>query len=254
MNIFDLYLIKIKDILKDLSKQGKIILPQNLEGITTEIPPVKFDSDISTNVAMFLAKINKKTPNDIAEILSPILSDNDEQIERISIEKPGFINIKFKPTFWTNFIKDVIENYKSFGVNKEEKKINYLIEFVSANPTGPLHVGHCRGAILGDVTANLLQYNKHKVTKEYYVNDYGNQIINFTKSVYFRIREIKFKENFPSNDENLYPGDYIKDFAQNIIKSNNDLNFENFESISENLTILSIEEALNLIKKNLNSL
>ena len=129
-----------------------------------------------------------------------------------------------------------------------------MIEFVSANPTGPLHVGHCRGAILGDVTANLLQYNNHKVTKEYYVNDYGNQIISFTKSVYFRIREIKFKENFPSNDENLYPGDYIKDFAQNIIKSNKDLNFENFESISENLTILSIAEALNLIKKNLNSL
>ena len=173
MNIFDLYLIKIKDILNDLSKQNKIILPQNLEGITAEIPPVKFDSDISTNVAMFLAKINKKTPNDIAEILSPILSDNDKQIERISIEKPGFINIKFKPIFWTDFIKDVIENYKSFGVNKKEKKINYLIEFVSANPTGPLHVGHCRGAILGDVTANLLQYNNHKVTKEYYVNDYG---------------------------------------------------------------------------------
>ena len=81
MNIFDLYLIKIKDILKDLSKQNKIILPENLEGITAEIPPVKFDSDISTNVAMFLAKINKKTPNDIAEILSPILSDSDEQIE-----------------------------------------------------------------------------------------------------------------------------------------------------------------------------
>ena len=96
MNIFDLYLIKIKDILKDLSKQNKIILPQNLEGITAEIPPVKFDSDISTNVAMFLAKINKKTPNDIAEILSPILSDNDKQIEKISIAKPGFINIKFK--------------------------------------------------------------------------------------------------------------------------------------------------------------
>ena len=105
MNIFDLYLIKIKDILKDLSKQNKIILPQNLEGITTEIPPVKFDSDISTNVAMFLAKINKKTPNDIAEILAPILRDNDTQIERISIVKPGFINIKFKPIFWTNFIK-----------------------------------------------------------------------------------------------------------------------------------------------------
>ena len=98
MNIFDLYLIKIKDILKDLSKQNKIILHQNLEGITAEIPPVKFDSDISTNVAMFLAKINKKTPNDIAEILSPILSDNDEQIERISIAKVGFDQAENAPS------------------------------------------------------------------------------------------------------------------------------------------------------------
>ena len=122
MNIFDLYLIKIKDILKDLSKQNKIILPQNLEGITAEIPPVKFDSDISTNVAMFLAKINKKTPNDIAEILSPILSDNDKQIERISIEKPGFINIKLKKVFWTNFTEKIIKNSKVFGINNKEKK------------------------------------------------------------------------------------------------------------------------------------
>ena len=254
MNIFDLYLTKIKDIIKDLSKQNKIILPQNLDGITAEIPPVKFDSDISTNVAMFLAKINKKTPNDIAEILSPILIDNDKQIEKISIAKPGFINIKFKPIFWTNFIKDVIENYKSFGINKKEKKINYLIEFVSANPTGPLHVGHCRGAILGDVTANLLQYNNNKVTREYYVNDYGNQITNFTKSVYYRIREIKFKEPFPLDNKDFYPGDYLKDFAQNIIKNNKDINYEHFEDISEILTSLSIAEALKLIKRNLNSL
>ena len=77
----------------------------------------------------------------------------------------------------------------------ESQKIN--LEFVSANPTGPLHVGHCRGAILGDVISNILKFNSHDVVKEYYVNDYGNQIINFTKSVYFRIREIIFKEPFP---------------------------------------------------------
>ena len=74
------------------------------------------------------------------------------------------------------------------------KKRKALVEFASANPTGPLHVGHCRGAILGDVISNILLFNKHKVIKEYYVNDYGNQIINFTKSVYFRIREILYKE------------------------------------------------------------
>ena len=135
-----------------------------------------------------------------------------------------------------------------------QKKKSYLVEFVSANPTGPLHVGHCRGAILGDVIANILLFNKHKVTKEYYVNDYGNQIINFTKSVYFRIREIKFNEPFPIENEDLYPGDYIIDFAKNIIKSNTEIDFKNFENISESLSDLSIKEALKLIKDNLNSL
>ncbi len=89
----------------------------------------------------------------------------------------------------------------------KRKKFNYLVEFVSANPTGPLHVGHCRGAILGDVISNVLLFNNHKVTKEYYVNDYGNQIINFTKSVYSRIREAKYKEPFPIDNSDLYPGD-----------------------------------------------
>ena len=82
-------------------------------------------------------------------------------------------------------LEEIIVNSKTFGVNEKEKKLNYLVEFVSANPTGPLHVGHCRGAILGDVISNVLLFNNHKVTKEYYVNDYGNQIINFTKSVIF---------------------------------------------------------------------
>ena len=81
----------------------------------------------------------------------------------------------------------------------------YNIEFVSANPTGPMHVGHCRGAIYGDVLANLLKFNGNKVTKEYYINDYGNQIKNFVESVYLRIKEIKFNEKFPTK-ENLYPG------------------------------------------------
>ena len=115
-------------------------------------------------------------------------------------------------------------------------------------------MGHCRGAILGDVITNVLLFNKHKVTKEYYVNDYGNQIINFTKSVYFRIREIIFNETFPSENEDLYPGDYLIDFAQNIINSNKKIDFKDFNKISNELTALSIEEALKLIKKNLNSL
>ena len=104
----------------------------------------------------------------------------------------------------------------SFGINQNLIKKSFLIEFVSANPTGPLHVGHCRGAILGDTLANLLKFQGHDVTKEYYVNDYGNQIISFSKSVYLRIREIKYKEPFPQ-DENLYPGDYITEIADSLV-------------------------------------
>ena len=254
MNIFDQYLDKIKKILLDFSKNGHLILPKSLDGITAEIPPVKFNSDISTNVAMVLSKINNKSPIELANILLDEIKKKDNLIDDISVVKPGFINIKYKPIFWTNFAKEIIQNSKSFGINTKESKKNYLVEFVSANPTGPLHVGHCRGAILGDVIANILLFNKHKVTKEYYVNDYGNQIINFTKSVYFRIREISFKEPFPNKNEDLYPGDYLIDFAKNILNSNKITDFKNFDNISEELTILSINEALKLIKKNLSSL
>jgi arginyl-tRNA synthetase len=254
MNIFELYLDKIKTIIIDLGKKGELIIPETFHGINAEIPPAKFDCDISTNVAMVLSKLNNKSPLDLAEQISPIIKENDSLIETINVVKPGFINIKFKPLFWSNFIEEVIKNAKTFGINEKEKKFNYLVEFVSANPTGPLHVGHCRGAILGDVISNILLFNKHKVTKEYYVNDYGNQIINFTKSVYFRIREVKFNETFPSDNPDLYPGDYLIDFANKIVSSNLGLNFENFKSISEQLTILSIDQAILLIKKNLKSL
>ena len=253
MNIFEQYLDKIKEILSTLSSNGDLILPDTLNGITAEIPPSKFDSDISTNVAMVLSKINNKSPSDLASILAEKIKKEDKFIEEISVVKPGFINIKFKPIFWTNFIKEVIKNSKSFGTNKNIKR-NYLIEFVSANPTGPLHVGHCRGAILGDVMANLLLFNNNKVTKEYYINDYGNQIINFTKSVYYRIREISFNEPFPVDNEDLYPGDYLIDFAQNILNSNKNIDFKNFDKISQELTSLAINEALKLIKSNLKSL
>ena len=254
MNIFDLYLEKIKKMLLDLSKDNNLILPENLDGITVETPPKKFDSDISTNVAMFLSKINKKSPADLSQIFIENLKKHDEFIENVAFANPGFINITFKPIFWTNFIEKIINNSKTFGVNQNEKKNSYLIEFVSANPTGPLHVGHCRGAILGDVIANVLNFNNHKVTKEYYVNDYGNQIINFTRSVYYRIREIILKEPFPSENKDLYSGDYLIDFAQNIINSNKNVDFSDFKKNADLLTTASVAEALKLIKKNLKSL
>lgn len=254
MNIFDHYLDKIIILIKKLNKEGSLELPESLNGINVDIPPLNFDCDISTNVAMVLSKANKKSSIDIANTLVDLIKDNDEKIETISVAKPGFINIKFKPIYWNNFIKNVNEDYKNFGVNIKEEKKKYLIEFVSANPTGPLHVGHCRGAILGDVISNILIFNKHDVSKEYYVNDYGNQIINFTKSVYFRIREILYNEKFPIENTDLYPGDYLVDIAKNINDLNNNLKFDKFDDISKELTLLSVAESLKLIKTNLANL
>ena len=254
MNIFDLYLDKIIILIKKLNKDGSIKLPVSLKGINVDIPPSNFDCDISTNVAMVLSKANKKSPIDIANTLIDLIKSEDEKIETISVAKPGFINIKFKAIYWNNFIKNVNENYKTFGVNIKEKKQKYLIEFVSANPTGPLHVGHCRGAILGDVISNILIFNKHDVSKEYYVNDYGNQIINFTKSVFHRIREILNNEKFPIDSSDLYPGDYLIDIAKSIIDNNKSLKFDKFEDVSKELTVLSVAESLKLIKDNLANL
>jgi arginyl-tRNA synthetase len=254
MNIFNIYLEKIITLVKKLNIEGTLKLPDNLNGINVDIPPSDFDCDISTNVAMVLSKINKKPPIDIANTLVDLIINADDEIETISIAKPGFINIKFKSIYWNNFIKSVTQNQKDFGVNTNEKKNKYLIEFVSANPTGPLHVGHCRGAILGDVISNLLLFNKHDVSKEYYVNDYGNQIINFTKSVYFRAREIINNEKFPIENSQLYPGDYLIDIAKNIISKNKNLKFNTFADISNELTLLSVSESLNLIKNNLTNL
>jgi arginyl-tRNA synthetase len=254
MNIFDLYLDKIIILIKKLNKDGSIELPESLNGINVDIPPSNFDCDISTNVAMVLSKANKKSPIDIANILIDLIKSEDEKIETISVAKPGFINIKFKAIYWNNFIKNINENYKNFGVNIKEQKQKYLIEFVSANPTGPLHVGHCRGAILGDVISNILIFNKHDVSKEYYVNDYGKQIINFTKSVFHRIREILNSEKFPIDNPDLYPGDYLVDIAKKITDNNKNLKFNKFDDVSKELTLLSVAESLKLIKSNLANL
>ena len=253
MNIFENYLLKIEKVIKSAHKDNLLELPDNLSGINVDIPPAKFSGDISTNVAMVLSKINKKPPIELAKQIADLIKDSDSNIDEISIEKPGFINLKFKNEFWNGFILDVLNN-SSYGNSASGKKNSYLVEFVSANPTGPLHVGHSRGAILGDVISNLLSFNGHKVTKEYYVNDYGNQISHFTKSVYLRIKEILYSETFPIEDNDLYPGDYLIDIAKKIISNNKDLDFKNFDSVSEKLKHLSIQESLKLIKINLENL
>ena len=249
MNIFDYYHSSLLKGLKDFEKKGAIKIPEKTNSISVEVPPDKFDADISTNVCMVLSGINKSKPKDIYENYVSKLLSKDDNLENFEIVNPGFVNLKFKKKFWNSFLEKIVQ-LKEYGSNKNEKTRKYLVEFVSANPTGPLHVGHCRGAVFGDVLSNLLKFNNHNVTKEYYINDHGNQITNFTHSVFYRILELRHKKKFP-DDENLYPGEYIKEIAQNIISNSKIDKFDELEPIFEELQKLCIENSLLIIKSNL---
>ena len=253
MNIFENYKQKILSIINDACSKGIILLPENLSGINVDSTPKSVDFDISTNVAMILAKPNSKSPLDISKNIIELIKNSDPEIDLIEFAKPGFINIKFTNKFWSEFSKNVIENEEKYGSSQSKGK-KILVEYVSANPTGPLHVGHCRGAILGDVLSKLLTFNNNSVSKEYYVNDHGNQIFHFTYSVFLRIREKMFQEKFPIDNKDLYPGDYLKDIAENIIIKKKDLDFSEYEKIKDKLKIIVVEESLGLIKKNLQDL
>tara|TARA_B100000686_G_scaffold341334_1_gene418581 strand:- start:723 stop:2447 length:1725 start_codon:yes stop_codon:yes gene_type:complete len=252
MNLFTDYEIKILSLLKKLKNKKIIDLPNNFKGISIEIPPGNFKADISCNAAMILAKHNRTDPINFCYILKKNLLDNFKEFKTIDVAKPGFLNISFSNNFWKVHLLEIIKYSSKFGSNKDKKR-KYNIEFVSANPTGPLHVGHCRGAVLGDVLSNLLEFNGNSVLKEYYVNDCGNQIKKFVLSVYYRILEIKEKKDFPQ-DQNLYPGDYLIDIAKKIIQQKKIKNFENFDKIHRVLTNESLKTSMNIIKNNLSSL
>ena len=240
------------DYLKSLEKKKIIDLPDNLKGLIVELPPKEHKGDMSCNVAMILAKFNKKTPLDLANILKKNFLENFKEFEKIDVAKPGFLNINFKIDFWKNHLFKIIQSDANYGSNRNLQQ-KYNIEFVSANPTGPLHVGHCRGAIIGDALSNLLKFNGHLVTKEYYVNDYGNQIKIFVLSVYHRILEITEEKIFPS-DKDLYPGDYIIDIAKKIVEEKNIKDFKNFNKVYEKLAKESLKFSIKLIKNNLDNL
>ena len=252
MNLFKEYQLQIESLLKTLEKKKIIKLPLNLNGLTVQLPPKKQKGHVASNVALLLSKINNEKPITIANLLKTEMENNFSEIESIEIASPGFLNISFKINFWEKVLFEIIKNKKIYGKNSAIKK-SYNVEFVSANPTGPLHVGHCRGAILGDVISNLLIFNGHSVVKEYYVNDYGVQIKNFVSSIYFRIVEILEKKPFPKNKD-LYPGDYIIDIAKEIIKKKSIVNYNNFDNIFETLSSESLKLSMNMIKKNLSSL
>ena len=247
MNIFEHHLSEIKKII--LSEKNALNLGSidDLKGVNLEIPPEQFNFDLSCNVAMVLGKKNKINPNTLALKLKDIFSNKIKNFSKVEIAGPGFLNIKLSKSALLNNINAILNN-KVYGSSNNNE--TYNIEFVSANPTGPMHVGHCRGAIYGDVLANLLSFNGNKVTKEYYINDYGGQIKNFVESVYFRILEIKYKKEFPKNKD-LYPGLYIKDIAEKIIKVNTKLEFKDFEENFDFLKKESLKLSMELIKKDL---
>ena len=251
MNIFENYLSKINKIILDNKKTLKLTILDNLDNVSLEVPPEHFDYDLSSNVSLVLGKSNKLDPINLAKNVKNLLLKKFNHFEIIDIAGPGFLNIKLSKEALIKNINEIFENRDSYGSKKTNK--TYNIEFVSANPTGPMHVGHCRGAVFGDVLSKLLSFNGNKVTKEYYVNDYGNQIKYFVESVYLRIREIKIKEKFILRKD-LYPGDYIKEIANKIIKKNNDINIEKLDKCFDKIKKLSLQVSMNLIKDDLKKL
>ena len=251
MNIFENYLSIINQLITQNKKKLKLKNLESIKKTNLEVPPEQFNFDLSCNTALILAKTNKLKSKDLALSIKNLLLDKVKHFKKIDVAGQGFLNIKLSNEAIIKNIYSIIDNKKNYGSFKSNE--TYNIEFVSANPTGPMHVGHCRGAIFGDVLSNLLSFNGNKVTKEYYINDYGNQINNFVKSVFLRIREIKYKEKFEAN-EDLYPGLYIKDIAQEIINKNDNLKFDNFDKDKKLLKKFSLEESMILIKKDLSKL
>ncbi len=250
MNIFTLYLKKIINLTKKNQIELKIEDFNNFKGVTVENPPKDYDFDLSCNIGLILAKNNKLNVKETSNKIKNLILKNLPEIEKVEIAGPGFLNIKLSSDEIKKVLNEIFKLKDEYGSTKKNKSFN--IEYVSANPTGPMHVGHCRGAIYGDVLANLLEFNGNKVVREYYINDYGNQIKNFVESVFLRIREIKYKEKFISKSH-LYPGEYIIDISRNILKETNN-DFKEFDNSFEFLKEESLKQSMNLIKSDLREL
>lgn len=177
-----------------------------------EVPPRADLGDLATNAAMVCAKILRKSPRAIAEEFKSALEKLDF-VSKVEIAGAGFLNLRFSAAHWDEFLRDVLVLGNDYGSEENPNGIKVNVEFVSANPTGPLHVGHTRGAILGNSLSIILKRAGYQVTKEYYVNDHGNQINNLLESIRYRYCQMcgtRLDEVLPPN---CYPGAYINDFA-----------------------------------------
>lgn len=253
MNLFQDFTIKIKKVVKGLDFED--LNSSLLERLTVEPPRDSAHGDLATNAAMILAKPLKKNPREIAGLIANALNA-DESVASADIAGPGFINIKLAPNVWVEQLSEMVSAGSYYGKggvgtnqNGEAKKVN--VEYVSANPTGPMHVGHCRGAVVGDALANLLAFAGFEVTKEYVINDAGSQIDVLAKSVLLRYREA-LGENIGKIPEGLYPADYLVPVGKKLAKKYNDklLSMPELEQM-QILKDFAIEEMMALIKDDL---
>lgn len=206
MNIFAEIRTSLIETLDAMVADGHLPSGLSWGAVAVEPPRDAAHGDMATNAAMVLAKPAGKAPRAIAEELVQRLS-NDVNIETAEVAGPGFINLRLRPAVWHDIVAEAIDAGKSFGHSGMGAGVKVNVEYVSANPTGPLHVGHTRGAVFGDALASLLDYAGYDVTREYYINDGGAQVEVLARSAYERYREAHGLD--PEIAEGLYPGDYL---------------------------------------------
>src|SRR5499427_6815350 len=212
IHLFADILARVQAICASLAEEGNWPAGIDYSRVVVEPPRDASHGDMATNAAMVLAKEAKAKPRDLAEAIAARLRD-DDLIEKVDIAGPGFINLTLKAKAWAEALRTVLREGEAFGRIAPAASAKVNVEYVSANPTGPMHVGHCRGAVFGDALASLLQFAGRDVTREYYINDAGAQVDVLARSAYLRYREA-LGENIGAIPEGLYPGDYLKPVGQ----------------------------------------
>jgi arginyl-tRNA synthetase len=207
-NIFAAVLDKVRAANNALVADGALPPAIDQSRIVVEPPREAAHGDMATNAAMVLAKDAGKKPRELAEAIAAKLRA-DDLVARAEVAGPGFINLTLKPSAWIGALRAVLSEGADYGRGKTGQDSAVNVEYVSANPTGPMHVGHCRGAVFGDALANLLAFTGYDVTREYYVNDAGAQVDALARSAFLRYREA-LGEDIGAIPEGLYPGDYLK--------------------------------------------
>ena len=252
MDIVNILRDKILNAVNEYAEKKNLKQSINTDIVVVERPKKQHQGDYSTNVAMVLAKALSSNPREIGEIIRSRLRE-EEIVESVSLDGPGFLNITINLEFWNSLISEIMSNKNLYGKFDFGQGRKANLEFVSANPTGPLHLGHVRGAVFGDALSRLLEFVGFQVTKEYYVNDGGAQISVLVRTVYYRYLQ-KLGEDIDL-PEGSYPGDYLLPLAENLIdkfgKKLKDIEeFERDKIIRE----LSVEYMMKVIKSDLKSL